>query len=353
MNSLARELAERIGAAAAAGTPLALVGGGSKPFLGHPGVGETLSLAGYAGVVHYEPTELVLTARAGTPLREIEQLLAAHGQMLAFEPPHYGAGATLGGTIACGLSGPRRAYAGAARDFVLGVRCINGRGEILRFGGEVMKNVAGYDLARLMCGAFGTLGALLEISLKVLPCPERELTLGYGRSPDAAIADVNHWAGTPLPISATACEGGRLYVRLSGTARGVEAARSQLGGEPEPDAAAFWDGLREHRRAFFTGDDPPLWRLSVAPASAPIGLPGTWLYEWGGALRWLRSSASAEAVQQAAHALGGHATLWRGGNAQAARFAPLPPGLMQLHSRLKQAFDPARILNPGKLYPEL
>lgn len=353
MQDIECELTERVSAANAAGEALAIRGSGSKGFLGWPSEGTPLDVSGHRGLRHYEPTELVLTARAGTPLAELEGLLAEHGQMLPFEPPHFGPGATLGGTIACGLSGPRRPYAGAARDFVLGVRCINGKGEALSFGGEVMKNVAGYDIARLMTGAFGTLGVLLEVSLKVLPRPERELTLVQELAPAAAVEAMNRWAGRPLPLSAACYEGGTLYLRLSGTESGLQAARASIGGAALADGAAFWESIREQRHGFFVQGDTPLWRLSVAPASPPLPLPGDTLIDWGGAQRWLRSEAPAEPIREAVADLGGHATLWRGTDRRGSVFMPLPAGLMGLHRSLKQAFDPNRILNPGRMYPDL
>lgn len=335
---------------------LAIQGGATKAFLGQAATGELIALGEHAGVLRYQPEELVLTARAGTSLTEIESTLAERGQMLAFEPPHFGPGATLGGTIACGLSGPARATAGSARDFVLGVRLLNGRGDDLRFGGEVMKNVAGYDLSRLMAGAFGTLGLLLEVSLKVLPRPVATRTVMQEHGLEAALDRMAHWGGQPLPISATCHDGERLFVRLSGAERGVAAAAERIGGDTleEREAELLWrDGLREHGHAFFHGD-APLWRLSVPPASPPLGLPGPQLIEWGGAQRWLRSDDTPSAeIRAAVAAVGGHATLFRGQRGDETVFHPLPPALRLLHRRLKAAFDPTGILNPGRLYSDL
>lgn len=338
--------------AAADGASFKIVGGGSKDFYGRAADGEELALAGHCGIVRYEPTELFITARAGTPLREIETALAVQGQMLGFEPPHFGGSATLGGTIACGLSGPRRPYAGAARDFVLGVRMLNGKGEVLRFGGEVMKNVAGYDVSRLMVGALGTLGVLLELSLKVLPRPALELTLVQECSSVQALERCTRWSGQPWPLSATAHLDGRLYIRLSGAANAVRAAAPKLGGEPMVAAASLWQDLREQIHPFFAGHEPPLWRISVPPATPPLGLVGEELWEWGGAQRWLRGELSAPAVRAAAMAAGGHATLFRGGDRQSPVFHPLFPMALELHRRLKQSFDPHGLFNPGRLYPE-
>lgn len=344
---LTEQLAERVRAAHAAGTPLAIVGGGTKAWLGRPVQGERLDVSGHRGIVSYEPTELTLTARAGTPLAEIEAVLAERGQRLAFEPPHHGASATLGGTVACNLSGPARPYAGACRDFVLGVRILNGRGEVLRFGGEVMKNVAGYDLSRLMAGAQGTLGVLLEISLKVLPRPAAELTLALELDAAAAVERFNLWAGQPLPITAACHVGERAYVRLAGAESAVRAARLKLGGEVMDAGEVFWASVRELRHGFF-GAPGSLWRLSLPPA-APVDPRLHQFIDWGGAQRWLYSETP---QWEAAAAAGGHATCLRG-RERTQVFQPLASGLLALHQRLKAAFDPKGILNRGRLYPEL
>lgn len=343
------QLQERVAAAFDAGTPLCIVGGGSKSFLGREPRGEALAVAAHRGIVSYQPAELVVTARAGTPLHEVETALADQRQMLPFEPPYFGTTATLGGTIACGLSGPRRPYAGAARDFVLGVTVINGRGDVLRFGGQVMKNVAGFDVSRLMAGAMGTLGVMLEISLKVLPRPACEITLAQEWSADEAIEVMNRWAGRPLPLTATCYDGDRVYVRLSGTQTAVESARKHVGGEAIEEAGSFWENMREQRHGFFAGE-LPLWRLSLPPATPSLSLPGKWLVEWGGAQRWLRSEADSAMVRRVATNAGGHATLFRGSGHDGERFQPLPQTLLDIQRRLKQAFDPKGILNPGRMY---
>ena len=344
-NDIAEQLALAVRKAAAARSPLAICGNGSKCFLTGDIEGAVLDVTGHHGIVSYEPTELVITTRAGTPLTEIEATLAAHDQMLGFEPPHYGPGATLGGTIACNLSGPRRPYSGAARDFVLGARIVNGKGEILKFGGQVMKNVAGYDASRLMAGSYGTLGVLLDISLKVLPKPAQESTLTFEMSADKAIRKMNTWAGQPLPLSAACHLGDTLYVRLSGTDTGVRAAHIKLGGELDTGGTAFWQELREHQLMFFAGE-APLWRLSV-PAAAPLlDLPGKCLLDWGGAQRWLRTTVDEADIHRAAEAAGGHATPLRiAGRKRPAR-APIVTSA-RLARDLRRAFDPYAIFNPA------
>lgn len=348
---LSQALQARVVEAHRRGNPLHIIGSSSKSFLGPVCAGEVLRVAEHRGIVSYEPKELVITARAGTRLREVEAALAEHGQMLAFEPPYFAADATLGGTIACNLSGPRRPYAGAARDFVLGVRIINGRGEILRFGGEVMKNVAGYDLSRLMAGAYGTLGVLLEVTLKVLPRPRSSCTIMQQRSLEDAIRTMNRWAGEPLPLGACAYDGDVLYARLEGHASAVRAAHEQIGGEVLDDGD-FWKNLTEQRHGFFQ-DQRPLWRVATAPAAPALDIPGKCFMDWGGALRWLKSDAPAQVVRTAARRAGGHATLFRGNLANTSVFEPLTPALAELHRRLKAAFDPAGILNRGRLYADL
>jgi glycolate oxidase FAD binding subunit len=344
-------LQEQIRAAAQRGTPVQLRGGGSKDFYGNAPRGERVDTRVYGGIAAYEPSELVLTARCGTPLAEVESALAEKGQCLPFEPPHFGQ-ATFGGCIASGLSGPRRMSAGALRDFVLGVKLIDGRGRLLRFGGQVMKNVAGYDLSRLAAGSLGTLGLIAEASVKVLPRPQAEITLELELAQPAALDAMNRWAGQPLPVSATAWRDDRLQVRLSGAMAGVRAAASTIGGRELGDAGTFWSAVREHTDGFFAGEGP-LWRIAVPSVAAPLEVAGAQLIEWGGALRWLRTDTDAARVREAARRAGGHATLFRARDKSAGAFAPLDPVLLRLHRALKSAFDPAGILNPGRLYAEL
>jgi glycolate oxidase FAD binding subunit len=337
--------------------PLRIRGGGTKDWYGQRLEGDVLDTREYTGIVDYEPTELVITARCGTPLVEVEAALAERGQMLAFEPPHFGAGATIGGAIASGLSGPRRANAGAVRDFVLGCKLLDGKGDVLSFGGQVMKNVAGYDVSRLLAGSLGTLGLLLEVSVKVLPRAPREATLVFdGVAEVDAIRRLNEWAGQPLPVSASCWHDGVLALRLSGANAAVDAAVRSLGGafggDLMPDCARFWASLREQRHAFFEGD-MPLWRLSVPSTVGAIVLGSPQLIEWGGAQRWLRApadAATAERIRATVAACGGHATLFRGGDGRVGVFQPLVPAIARIHERLKTGFDPAGIFNPGRMF---
>ncbi len=358
--ALAR-LIDRVRAARADRTTLEIRGGGTKAFYGGTPQGEPLDVRELAGISSYEPTELVVTVRAGTPLAELEAALADKGQCLPFEPPRFGEAGTGGGMVAAGLAGPARAAVGGVRDYVLGATMLNGRAEVLSFGGQVMKNVAGYDVSRLLAGSLGILGVICEVSLKVLPAPVARATLRFETDPAQAIAQLNAWGGQPLPLNASAWWQGTLAVRLAGAQAAVDAACEQLGGERVDDAlaAVFWDGLRDQRDEFFAAahaqvaGGATLWRLSLPPTTPPLALSGDTLVEWGGAQRWLVSDDTPARIRDAAAAAGGHATLWRGGDRSAGVFAPLSPALARIHRELKTAFDPDRVFNPGRLYPEL
>ena len=355
------QLRDRILAAAADRRPLRIRGGGTKDFYGRPPEGHPLDTAQAAGILEYEPTELVIRALCGTPLAEVEAALAERGQMLAFEPPRFGAGSTIGGVVAAGLSGPRRASAGAVRDFVLGAALLDGQGRLQTFGGQVMKNVAGYDVSRLLCGSLGILGVIAEVSLKVLPRPAAEATVRIDATLADAVARLNAWGGQPLPVSASAWIDGQLSVRFSGARAAVDAALVRFADREgamrvDPaEADAFWTTVRDQRHPFFQGDrgDLPLWRLSLPSTAAPVPLAGEQLVEWSGALRWLRTAAPADEVRAAARALGGSASLFRGGDRSAEVFEPLAPPILELHRRLKREFDPAGLFNPGRMYADL
>ncbi len=360
-------LVERVRAAQSAGTALAITGQGSKSFYGGPVQGEPLDMRTLAGISSYEPTELVVTARAGTPIADLEAALAEKGQCLPFEPPRFGGGGTVGGMVSAGLSGPSRASVGSLRDHVLGATLLNGRGEVLSFGGQVIKNVAGYDVSRLLAGSMGVLGAILEVSLKVLPLQPATATLRFELDEVAALKQLNAWGGQPLPINASAWWAGMLLLRLRGARAAVDAALATLGGERIADELAnpFWDGLRDHEDEFFTkartavdsGSGAALWRLSLPQIAPAIKLPGEQLIEWGGAQRWWCSAAPAAAVRELAQRAGGHATLFRAhhksSDKSAGVFAPLAAPLMRIHRELKREFDPHSLFNHGRLYPDL
>jgi glycolate oxidase FAD binding subunit len=348
-------LVAEVSQALASGTPLAIRGGNSKAFLGRAVQGVVLDTRSHRGVVSYDPTELVITARAGTPLAELNATLDAAGQMLPCEPPAFGGAATVGGMVAAGLAGPRRPWSGSVRDFVLGCRVITGHAKHLRFGGEVMKNVAGYDVSRLLAGSFGCLGVITEVSLKVLPKPRATTCLSLELDAGEALRELSAWRRAVLPVSAACYVDGRLHVRLEGGAGSVASALDRIGGKQlEP---GFWDDLREHRLGFF--DDPrPLWRLSLPNASPLLDLPGDTLLDWGGAQRWLKSDAPAATLRRIAHAAGGHATCFTPNadgdvDADAEPFTPLAPALLRFHRQLKQKLDPRGLFNPGRLYAGL
>ena len=342
-------------------TLLRLRGAGSKDFYGGLLSGQVLDLSGHRGIVAYEPTELYLTARCGTPLAESEATVAEKGQMLAFEPPHFGAGATVGGMVAAGLSGPPRAAVGSVRDYVLGATLLNGRGEVLSFGGQVMKNVAGYDVSRVLAGSLGIFGVICEVSLKVLPIPPCTLTCRLEADQASAIRRLNEWGGQPLPLNASAWWDGMLVLRLSGATAAVKSAFDKLGGELIAPAAAepFWAGLRDHQDEFFIGaakaedGGASLWRLSVPATTAPLKLSGEQLLEWGGAQRWICTTAPAAALREAAAAAGGHAVLFRGHDKTVGAFAPVGGPQLRIHRALKTAFDPDGIFNRGRLLKDL
>lgn len=352
MEQVLQGFRDRVTAATNSASPLRLRGNGTKDWYGQNLLGEVLDTTAYAGIVDYDPTELVITARCGTNLREIGKALSAHNQMLAFEPPRFDGMATIGGIVAAGLSGPRRQAVGSVRDFVLGAVMMDGRGEVLHFGGQVMKNVAGYDVSRLLTGSLGTLGLILEVSVKVLPRPVAQQSLQFSMGQAQALHQLNVWGGQPLPISASSWQDGKLSVRLSGARAAVDAAIIKMGGEPFVDADAFWDQLREHQLPFFAETAEGLWRLSLPTVAPALQLPGEQLIEWGGAQRWLKTSAPASTIRAAAEAAGGHATLYRGGDKSLGVFHPLKTPVADIHRRLKASFDPAGIFNPQRMYPE-
>lgn len=373
MDQALQQIVERIRAATADATPLCIRGGGTKDFHGEAPQGETLSITGLTGITSYEPSELVVTVRAGTPLAELEAVLAKKGQCLPFEPPHFGSSGatTVGGMVAAGLSGPARASVGAVRDYVLGATLVNGRGEVLSFGGQVMKNVAGYDVSRVLAGSLGTLGVIAEVSLKVLPVAPAEATLEFACGQADALRLLNEWGGRPLPLNASCwfehAGVGALYLRLRGAVAAVEAACTHLGGERKDNAraAADWQSLRDQQLPWFTTAEGPdaLWRLSV-PQTAPVlalaldGAAAAPLIEWHGGQRWYKAPLGHAAhIREIARAAGGHATLFRlpaGAGADAhhgiPRFDALSAPVARIHRALMQEFDPHRLFNRGRLF---
>jgi glycolate oxidase FAD binding subunit len=341
-------LVEQVRRALADREPLSIRGGDSKAFLGRPVAGRTLDTRSHRGIVSYDPSELVITARAGTPLADIDAILDDAGQMLPCEPPGFDGMATIGGVVASGLSGPRRPWAGSVRDFILGCRIITGEAKHLRFGGQVMKNVAGYDVSRLIGGSFGCLGLITEVSLKVLPKPRESRCLTFAMQASEAMRELSAWRKAALPVSGACHLDGKLHVRLEGGRGSVRAALDRIGGETlDPQ---FWSALREQRLPFFD-DARALWRLSLPNDTPLVALPGDVLLDWGGAQRWLKSDAPAATIRQIASAAGGHATCFtRAPGVEP--FHPLDAPLMRFHRQLKLRLDPHGIFNPGRMYAD-
>ena len=335
--------------------PLRLLGGGGRQFYGNPAIGEPLALSSLSGIIAYEPSELYLSAGAATPLAAAEALLAENQQMFAFEPPHFSATATIGGTVACGLSGPRRVAAGALRDHMLGADIIDGRGQKMSFGGTVLKNVAGFDISRLMAGALGVLGVLGKVVFRVCPRPEHEITAAVQCDANTAIQEDNRLLAAGLPLTASAWHGGILWRRFSGGEESLRRALQESGGDllPEAEHQKIWPQVREQEHAFFNRrDDFNIWRL-VMPATAAASDDDHFI-EWHGAVRWRQLSADDSQTAQVraeAAAIGGAATLFRAAEAASGgRFPPLSPPLLKIQQNLKRAFDPHNILNRGRLY---
>ncbi|PRB80550.1 glycolate oxidase subunit GlcE [Pseudomonas sp. MYb185] len=344
-----QQLQEQVLDALHGNTSLAIQGANSKAFLGRPVTGQVLDTRVHSGIVNYDPTELVVTVRSGTPLVELFAALEEQGQTLTCEPPTFNGQATVGGMVAAGLSGPRRPWSGAVRDLVLGTRVITGHGKLLRFGGEVMKNVAGYDLSRLMAGSFGQLGVLTEVSMKVLPKPVCSRHLRLQLPVEKALQKLAEWGQQPIPITAACHIDGHLCLRLEGGIGSVRSAADRIGGEELN--ADFWEQLNEQQLAFFQ-DPRPLWRLSLPPLTPELELPGTSVLDWAGSQRWLKSDAAAEEIQALAIRHGGHATCYSA-NVTDSPFQPLAPLLERYHRQLKAQLDPQGLFNPGRQYSAL
>jgi len=378
MSDILQEWAQRIQRATASKTPLRFCGGGTKDFYGQSLDGDVLDTRAYEGILSYEPSELVVTVCAGTPLKELEVALAEKGQCLAFEPPHFGEGATVGGMVAAGLSGPSRANVGNVRDFVLGAKMINGKGEQLTFGGQVMKNVAGYDISRLFAASMGQLGLITELSLKVLPVAPGEATLQcVGLSQTQALNCLHQWGGQPLPLNASAWvfdytaipAQNYLFLRLRGAAAAVEAGVKRISQEMKALGAAVvqmdnaqsaqdWHASNEHQLAFFTqapSEEDCLWRFSVPQTTPELELPFAQYIEWHGAQRWLWApSSQVQQLREVAAKAGGHVTLFKTSAAHGDAdkhvgvFTPLNVVQQRIQKQLKQQFDPAGIFNPHR-----
>jgi glycolate oxidase FAD binding subunit len=348
--NIEEELATQVAAVSATGGEIEILGGGSKRFYGESMEALPVDVSAHSGIIDYDPAELVITLRAGCKLSEVEVLLAQNRQMFGFEAPHFGADATIGGMVASGLSGPRRAFAGSIRDFVLGAKILDGRGQIMQFGGRVIKNVAGFDVARLMVGSHGTLGIILEVSIRVIPMYETESTLAFEHdSTDKHIRWVNELGAEPYPITASSWVAGRSQLRLSGSEQGVRHAVGQLGSEP---GDACWEQLKEQSLEFF---DPgqPLTRISLPPASADLQGDRAQFIEWGGAQRWISGEVDIAALRLKAEAVGGSVCAFQRHGAGVPVFHPLPAAMLKLQRSIKSTFDPAGIFNPGRIYPGL
>lgn len=352
MADISQQLREQVLQARSSGEKLNIVGGGSKAFIGREPnpKARILDMSGHTGIVDYHPVELVMTVRAGTPLSDIEAALAEQGQALHFESPHFGSGSTIGGTLACNLSGPSRPWAGSVRDQVLGIRLLNGKGEHLRFGGEVMKNVAGYDVSRLQAGALGTLGAITEISLKVMPRHAASLTLVQDMAMDEVLHYMNSRTAEPKPITAACWVDGKVYLRLSGAKTAVEATAQKWSGNVMEQGDAFWRSVQDMQHEFFSDKDAPLWRFSVGSTATNPALDGDWFIDWAGAQRWYRGTAELSDMEPLARAAGGQVSLFRGGDRSGEVMHSQPNALKMIQRRMKASFDPDGIFNPGRLY---
>lgn len=352
MADISQQLQEQVLQARSSGAKLNIVGGGTKAFMGRePSPDASIfDMSGHTGIVDYHPVELVMTVRAGTRLSDIEAALAEQGQGLHFEPPHFGPGSTIGGTLACNLSGPSRPWAGSVRDQVLGIRLLNGKGEHLRFGGEVMKNVAGYDVSRLQAGALGTLGAITEISLKVMPSPAASLTLVQEMAMDEVLHYMNSRAAEPKPITAACWVNGKVYLRLSGATSAVEATAEKWSGDVIDQGETFWRSVQDMQHEFFADKEAQLWRFSVGSTAANPSLEGDWFLDWAGAQRWFRGTAELSDMEPLARAAGGQVSLFRGGERSGEVMHSQPDALKTIQRRMKMSFDPDGIFNPGRLY---
>ena len=348
----AERLAGQIRQAASERCAVRIEGHNSKNFYGRPVEGRAISTLDHAGIIKHEPSELMIQARSGTPLADIEAALSEHGQFLAFEPPRFEGKGTLGGAVATGLSGPGRPFLGSVRDSILGVSLINGSGELLRFGGQVMKNVAGYDVSRFVTASLGTLGLITDVSLKVLPLPHSELTLVQEAPQAQAIERMTELCAKALPLFAACWIAGKMYFRFWGVAERLKQVAGFLGGDELTGSADWWSSLKNQQHGFFLRKGS-LWRIAVPPSSAPMDLPGEWAIDWAGGQRWLWTDEDEQGIRSRAEQLGGHALLFRGADRHGQVFHPLQAPLLRLHRKLKQSMDPHGILNPGRMYEQI
>ncbi len=328
-------------------------GGRSKAFLVDASCdASVLNTSDYCGIIDYEPSELVITVRAGTRLQSVESMLSSRGQRFAFEPPAYDNNTTIGGMVACGLSGSARPYSGAVRDAVLGVKMLNGKGEILKFGGQVIKNVAGYDLSRLMTGSFGTLGVILEVSLKVLPIPQAQSTIAI-KADRKSILNSLHQLHLTIPnITGLAASEEEIYCRVSGGKTVVKQTVDSLPGQILKSGETFWKSLRNHQLDFFK-DDKPLWRVSLPPAAEPLKIDVESMVDWGGALRWLKTEQTPTKIIKSAESSGGSAYQFHAGSGDRLPLFYLSGGMAAIHKQLKHSFDPHDVFDTQTLYSEV
>ena len=357
-NDISLELQVLVKEAIVNQTPLYIHGGNSKQFYGNPIDGIALDVSPHSGIINYEPTELCITVRSGTLLSDIEKVLDVENQILPFEPPQYTPQATIGGALAAGISGPRRAYSGSVRDAILGVKIINGEGEIVTFGGQVMKNVAGYDLSRMMVRSQGTLGVILEVSLRLLPKPKSEISVCIEESQSFALNYFQSIRTQQLPVTASAWFNDQAFLRLSGSEKSLEYQLekivSETGAFVFEDSSQFWADIRDHKHHFFGRMDKPLWRLSLPPASGEIvQMKDNQFIEWSGAQRWVNTNTPANIVHSSANSRDGYATLFQGKLPEISYFPKLEENLMKLHKQLKRNMDPHGIFNPGRIYAGL
>lgn len=355
MNNVRSQLHEQVKTALSEATPLKICGGDSKAFYGNPiNAQQVLDIKPYAGIVSYEPTELCITVRAGTRLKDLEEELSKHQQMLPFEPPLFTDSATIGGAVAAGLSGPRRPYTGAVRDAILGTAVINGFGEIVNFGGQVMKNVAGYDVSRLMTGSQGTLGPILEVSLRLIPKPEKDITYQLPMTQQEALDYFTTLRQSRLPVTASCYIDNQVHIRLSGSEKQLINLIKNHDLQPLDNGDIFWQSIRNQSHPFFEKNNKPLWRLSTPPAAPAHQQPENHLMlEWGGAIRWITSNSPPNIIQDMAKKAEGGAILFRGDVAGACTFPKPEPALFKLQQHLKRQLDPKGIFNPNRLYEGL